>query len=235
MVIKSLPKHKRPREKLELLGSDNLSFQELLAIFIRTGSVVKTSSGKKSLSALDLATQISKKFSLQELMHIKSAELTKIPGIGKTKAVTLEAIFEICRRTADTKFEVAKVENTKDALNLVSYLATLKKEHLVVLYLNAKNHLILKETISVGVVDASLIHPREVFEPAIRCLASAMILVHNHPSGDHTPSQADKTITEQLLQVAHMLGIDILDHLIISSEGYFSFREAGLLDFLHSS
>jgi DNA repair protein RadC len=156
--------------------------------------------------------------------------LRNIYGVGPTKAVQILAAIEIGKRFFKPKEEKEiYIYSPKDVLKQTSHLKENKKENFVVLYLDARNKLITKETISIGTINASLVHPREVFEPAIRELAVAIILVHNHPSGDPTPSEDDISLTKRLIEAGKILGIEVTDHIIIGKNRYFSFKEKKLI------
>lgn len=220
--IKDLPKHKRPREKLSEKGAENLSDAELLAIIFRTGRAGK--------SALDLARETLKKYPLSKLFTVTQEELTDIKGLENTKVITLKAALELGRRAVGTFNDSLPVLDSVRAT--VAQLADLRgkqKEHLLALYLNARKQLVHKETISIGTLTETLAHPREVFEPAIRHLASSVILAHNHPSKNMEVSEADIKLTEKLIQSGAILDIEVLDHIIITDDGYISFKEKGLL------
>lgn len=215
MSIKNLPMHLRPREKLLEKGAANLSDHELLAILLRTGVTGK--------SAIDLAKEILKKYPITQFLDVTFDDLKKIKGVDQTKIATLLAAFELTKRAVgklDTSLPV--IDSPQKAVDQLTEIRDKKKEHFVVLYLNARKQLIHKETISIGIIDAALVHPREVFEPGIRYLASSIILAHNHPSGDTTPSQQDVESSKNLKQAGEILGIDVLDHLIVSTDSFSS-------------
>jgi len=218
MKIKDLPKSDRPREKLLAKGVENLKDSELLAILLRTGT--------KGKNVIEIASQILSKYSKKRLLQMTYEDLSKISGIDTGKATTLLAAFELAKRALevnDTNLPV--VNNAKDAVAQLSDMRDLKKEHFVVLYLNAKNQLVHKETISMGTLNANLVHPREVFEPALKYSAAQIIAAHNHPSGDPKPSEDDRDVTKRLTEAGKLMGIDVMDHVIITKNGYFSFKE----------
>lgn len=217
MKIKDLPKHQRPREKLRIKGVSSLKNAELLAILLRTG--------KKGKNVLELADNILIKHTLKHLPGLSFDNLITIKGIDEGKACTILAAFEFTRRALEvTEASLPIINTSMDVLNHVSHIRVHKKEHFIALYLNARNQVIQTETISVGTLNASIVHPREVFEPAIRVSAAQVILAHNHPSGNTDPSDADILITKRLVEVGNMLGIDILDHVIIAESGYTSLK-----------
>ncbi len=222
MKIKDLPKSDRPREKLIAKGVENLKDAELLAILLRTGTTGK--------NAIEIASQILSKYSKKRLLQMTYNDLSKISGIDSAKATTLLAAFELSKRALevnDTNLPV--ISDAKDAVAQLSDMRDLKKEHFIVLYLNAKNQLVHKETISMGTLNANLVHPREVFEPALKYSAAQIIAAHNHPSGDPKPSEDDLEVTKRLTEAGKMMGIDVMDHVIISKNSHFSFKEEKLL------
>jgi len=220
--IKDLPKHKRPREKLSEKGAENLSDVELLAILIRTGRAGK--------SALDIARETLKKHPLSKLLAVKKDELTKIKGLEDTKAITIKAALELGSRAVGSfNNSLPVLASVKDTVAQISNLRGKQKEYFMALYLNARKQLIHKEIISIGTLTETLVHPREVFEPAIRHFASSVILAHNHPSKNMEVSDEDIKLTEKLIQSGTILDIEVLDHIIITDDGYISFKEEGLL------
>lgn len=221
--IRSLPAEERPRERLERFGAEYLSNAELLAILLRTGA--------KELSALDLAEVLLAEFrTLAELSATSVTELCAIKGIGSSKAVQLLAAFELGRRLYSTKTATQiGIKSPKDVADLVmANLRFLKHERFQALHLNTKNKVLSIETISVGTLDSSLVHPRELFKTAIKNSSAALILVHNHPSGDPYPSKEDLALTRRLKEGGELLGIQVLDHIIIGDNKYISLREEGL-------
>ena len=210
----------RPREKLVSQGAENLKDSELLAILLRTGK-----SGK---SAIEISEQILKKVTKKRFLQMTYSDIVSYPGIDSSKACSILAGVEFTKRALDLNDSMLPViTSTQDVVFLLTELINLKKEHFVALYLNARNEVILKETITVGLVNISVVHPREVFEPAIRSLAVQIIVAHNHPSGDVTPSFADIETTDKLVAAGEILGIEILDHIIIGKNKYLSFKEEG--------
>ena len=195
---------------------------ELLAILLRTGTTGK--------NVIEIASQILSKYSKKRLLQMTYEDLSKIGGIDSAKATTLLAAFELSKRALevnDTNLPV--INDAKDAIAQLSDMRDLKKEHLVALYLNAKNQLVHKETISMGTLNANLVHPREVFEPALKYSAAQIIVAHNHPSGDPKPSEDDLEVTKRLTEAGKMMGIDVMDHVIVSKNSHFSFKEEKLL------
>ena len=213
--IKDIPKVERPREKLLKYGADSLSKTDLLAILL--------GSGIKGKNVQKLSNQIIKKFG-QNFLDITVDELKTISGIGEAKALQIVSAISLVKRFYDenNKNEII-IKNSQDILSLSYELRDKKKEYLVCFYLNARNELIKKETISVGIVDKSLFHPREIFHPAIELNASNIILIHNHPTGNATPSQNDKKIVKKITEAGNLIGIKVIDFLIISKNDSYSF------------
>ena len=222
MKIKDLPKSDRPREKLVAKGAENLKDSELLAILLRTGKAGK--------NVIEVAWQILAKHSKKRLLQMTYQDLVKIGGIDSAKATTLLAAFELAKRALEVNdTNLPTISNAKDAAAQLTDIRELKKEHFVVLYLNAKNQLVHKETISMGTLNANLVHPREVFEPALKHSAAQIVAAHNHPSGDPKPSEDDIEITKRLTEAGKMMGVEVTDHVIVSKNGHFSFKEEKLL------
>ena len=204
-----------PREKLIRIGSSNLKNHELLAILLGTGI--------KGLPVLDFAKQILGDIDLKRFKSLELQELVKIKGINNAKACTILASLELSRRileTADNELPI--VDSAESAINFSQNLISSRKEMLQVLYLNARNQLIHTEIISIGSLDAIIAYPRDIFEPAIRYMARFLILLHNHPSGDTNPSPEDQNFTINIIESGKLLGIEILDHLVVSKKGYAS-------------
>ncbi|ANY70378.1 hypothetical protein BBD42_30680 [Paenibacillus sp. BIHB 4019] len=222
--IRDVPQEERPRERLIKYGAEALSHTELLAILLRTGT--------KKESVVHLAGNIMKECgNLRNLMDMSLEELTAIRGIGPAKAIQLRAGLELGRRVSRTgNGDVVTVQRPEDAANYVmDELRHLKKEHFVCLFLNTKNHIIAQETLSMGTLNASLVHPREVFRAAIKCSSASLICVHNHPSGDPTPSAEDIALTKRLVSAGELVGIEVLDHLVIGDGRFISLKEQGYM------
>lgn len=223
MKIKDLPKVDRPREKLVAKGAENLKDSELLAILLRTGKAGK--------NVIEIASQILSKYSKKRLLQMTYQDLVKIGGIDSAKATTLLAAFELTKRALEVNdTNLPTISNAKDAVAQLTDIQDLKKEHFVVLYLNAKNQLVHKEIISMGTLNANLVHPREVFEPALKHSTAQIVAAHNHPSGDPKPSEDDIEITKRLTEAGKMMGVEVMDHVIVSKNSYFSFKEEGYLN-----
>lgn len=227
ILIKDIPQEERPRERLLRYGAQVLSDAELLAVLIRTGT--------RSESALVLAQRILKgdggTSGLAYVVNSTVEELSRIKGIGKAKAVQIKAAVELGRRiSAYSGRQQVIITSPLDVRDLLmEEMRFLEKEHFKAILLNTKNHVISIEDISVGSLNSSIVHPREVFKPAIRRSSASIILVHNHPSGDPTPSKEDIEVTSRLVQAGNILGISVLDHIIIGNNSILSFREQGLM------
>jgi len=222
-TIKDLPEEERPRERLTRYGASVLSNAELLAILLRTGT--------KEESAISLAHRILvQEQGLRYLADINVEQLSSIKGIGKAKAAQIKAAIELGKRLA--AFEPAADKPLKCpqdvAALLMEEMRYLKKEHMKLVLLNVKCNLISVEEISVGSLNASIVHPREVFNPAIRKSSASIIMVHNHPSGDPSPSSEDVSITARIAEAGKLIGIELVDHIIIGDGKYISMKEKGL-------
>ncbi|MFE4714490.1 MULTISPECIES: DNA repair protein RadC [Paenibacillus] len=221
-MLRDLPHEERPRERMMHYGAESLSQAELLAILLRTGTHQE--------SAIHVAQRIlSQVGSLRQLADLSIKEMTEIKGIGPAKAVQLKAGIELGRRMANSRLtEPVIIRSPQDAAEILTeQLRYLQKEHFVCLFLNTKNHVIAQETLSMGSLNASIVHPREVFRAAIKCSSASIICAHNHPSGDPTPSPEDIALTGRLLRAGEIVGIDVLDHLIIGDKGFISLKEKG--------
>lgn len=218
--IKDLPKFKRPREKLFEKGPDALKDHELLAILLRTGYQGK--------SALEVAKRILRTHKIDRLSKLSPDELAKIKGVGKSRAAIIAASLAISERIYNTKTDT-KIETPNDVLKVASFLKDKKKEYLVALLLNGRDMLISTIEISVGTLTENLIHPREVFAPAIVNHSAKVVLVHNHPSGNSDPSEDDLVVTRRLLKASKILGIELKDHIIITNKDFFSFKDEGII------
>ncbi len=224
--IKAWPQSDRPREKLLSNGAPALTDTELLAIVLRNGNA---STGE---SAIDHARVLLKQFhGLKGVDEASIAELTGIKGIGPAKAAEIKATLEIARRLAGAKWPAGEpLGSAEDVFrHFNETLGREKREIFYVVLLNNKNRKIRDVKISEGSLTASLVHPREVYNPVIRDSAAAVIFVHNHPSGDPAPSPEDIEITRRLKEVGEVMGVRVLDHVVIGHERYFSFSDRGLL------
>ena len=216
--IKDLPEFSRPREKLKERGAKALSDAELIAAIL--------GSGGKGLDVMSLSSKVAKAISGKK-GDLSLEELTKIDGIGPAKASQILASFELARRHIVT--ETIKITEAKDVLPLIDRIANKQQEYFVCISLNGANEVIENRTVTVGLLDRSQVHPREVFADVITDRAASVIFAHNHPSGALEPSNSDLKIQEQLTEAGKILGIKVLDHIIISKKGYYSFQENGLV------
>lgn len=222
--IKEWPEDDRPREKLLKKGAAALSYSELLGILIGKGMREKT--------AVDLGKELLKKYTnLHNLSARQIAEFTSLKGIGPAKAVTIAAAFELARRVHSRQNSPQiTFKSSKDVANYyIPLMRDLKKEIFKAALMNGANRLIKDITVSEGILNASLVHPREVFREAVLEPTSGIILVHNHPSGDAKPSEEDIKITRQLVEAGRIFGIKVLDHIIIARENYKSLADEGIL------
>ena len=222
-TIHDLPKEERPRERLVKFGEQVLSAQELLQVILGRGiageSVVVTA--QKLLSQFG---------SLQKLAEASIEELSSVKGIGPAKATQIKAVFEIGRRisTQTPSYKSKELTDPKKVYQLIkSKLKDYHKEHFYIIALNSRNHSIAE--VSVGSLDASVVHPREVFAEAIKNKAASVIFAHNHPSGDPEPSEDDLVTTKQLTEAGKILGIEVVDHIIVTKNSYFSFKDGNLI------
>lgn len=222
--MKQIPLEERPREKAWKNGAESLGNNELLAILLRTG----TDSQSVHLVADSLLAHFG---GLHGLMEADAKELTAIPGIGPAKAIQIKSAIELGRRFARlSRSSQPVIRSPKDAADLwLERLQFEKREHFIVLHLDTKNRVIGEEIISIGSLDASIVHPREVFKLAIRRSAASILCLHNHPSGDPTPSREDISVTKRLSEAGKLLGIEVLDHLIIGEHRFISLKEQSLM------
>ena len=215
--IKDIPKINRPRERFIKKGPDALSKSDLLAILI--------GSGIKGKNVQALSQQIIQKFG-KNFLNITVENLKEISGIGEAKALQIVAAISLVKRFfKEQEIKEIIIKNTQDVILLTQELKDKKKEYLVCLYLDAKNALLKKEIISIGLLDKTLIHPREIFQPATEINAASVILVHNHPTGDLLPSEKDRQIVEKIVQAGNIMDIIVLDFIITSIKGHYCFSE----------
>ncbi|TNF55967.1 JAB domain-containing protein [bacterium] len=223
--IKDWPEEERPRERLLRFGADDLSTTQLLAIILRTGG--------KNKSALELSRELITKFkSLREIEDASIAEFSDIHGMGSAKIAQLKSAFELGKRLImDGKGEKTQEPSFKNSSQVYEYympkLSGLKKEKFLCSLLDSKNRVFKETVVSEGTLTSSLVHPREVFRYAIKEAAASVIFVHNHPSGDPTPSVDDINITKRLVETGRIIGIHVLDHVIIGDGRYVSIVEEG--------
>jgi DNA repair protein RadC len=228
LKIREMPEAERPREKLLARGATALIDPELIALLLGTGL--------PGANAIDVARQLLEKYkSLSGLSRCTVKELREIRGIGKAKAIHLVAAFQLGHRLANERLTHQKLDSPELVYELMAAeMRALHKESLRVILLDTRYHHIGTEQVSLGSVNESIAHPRDVFRPAVVASAYAVIVVHNHPSGDPSPSQSDHSLTRRLVEAAELLQIKLLDHVIIGAPAdgrspYFSFKEAGVL------
>ena len=222
MKIKDLPKVDRPREKLISKGPQNLKDEELLAILLRTG--------REGKNVLEVAKQVLSKHSKKRLLKLTYEDLVKIKGIDSAKACTILAASELAKRAMEVGEETLPIiKSTKDVIAQAVYMRDKTREHLMAIFLNARNEMVYKKPMFIGTLNANLVHPREIFADALKQNAASVILVHNHPSGDPEPSQDDLEITKRIQEAGKIMGIDVLDHIIITKTKVFSFKEKKLI------
>ncbi len=226
-VIRELPEDERPREKMIRCGAQSLSNAELIGIIIQNGS--------RDTSAVELGRRVLEYFDqdLTSLLNMRIEELQRnkaLKGIGLAKACQIKAAIELGQRVRFGSNRMGMIKGPEDVYAMLcSEMAWLPEEHFRILLMDTKNRVFRVEEISIGTINASLVHPREVFVKAIRQHAAAILAVHNHPSGMTTPSEEDKQITRRLAESGKLLGIPLLDHVIIGSEGFTSLKASGLL------
>ncbi|WP_313891719.1 DNA repair protein RadC [Psychrobacillus sp.] len=224
LMIRDVHLADRPRERLIRQGAPSLSNQELIAILLRTGT--------KQESVLHLANRVLTFFEqIQELKNASLEEIMSVKGIGEAKAVQLLAAVELGRRLSQQKTdEKFTIRSPKDAATyLMTDMTSLKQEHFVTLFLNVKNQIIHKQTIFIGSLNASIVHPREIFREAVKRSAASIICAHNHPSGNPAPSPEDIEVTQRLLEAGQLMGIEMLDHVIIGDHQFISLKEKGYM------
>jgi DNA repair protein RadC len=222
MNIREMPWFERPGARLKRGGPEVLSDAELLAIVLGRGS--------REENVIDCSRRVLREQNLNYLAEQSLPELAKTFGDDTVKALKVSAMFELFRRTNRLKVQgfATKIQSAEDVYHyFADRLAEKKKEYFYALCLDTKHRIIHEELVSVGILDASLIHPREVFNPAVKASCHAVILVHNHPSGEAEPSIDDKEVTKLLMEAGSLLGIEVLDHIIIGTNGFVSLKEKG--------
>jgi len=225
--IKNLPEDDRPREKLIRYGPQELSKAELIGLIIQTGSQEASAVelGRKVVSTYENNLSAFFDTPIQEIAHNKA-----LKGIGVAKACQIQAAIELGRRVQNKQPKLVKIKTPKDVASyMMDKMAYLKQEHFIILILDSKNQIRKEATITIGTINASLVHPREVFAKAIQEHAVSIILLHNHPSGDPTPSQEDINVTHRLVKVGELVGISVLDHIIIGARNFMSLKEEKIM------
>jgi DNA repair protein RadC len=217
--IKDIPEFNRPREKLKERGASALSDTELIAVILGSGS--------KGQDVLSLSSKVAKLLT-ENKGKLSMEQLSEIEGIGPAKASQILAGFELSRRYMVK--ETIRITGANDVLPLIKDIAGKQQEHFICISLNGANEVIENRIVTVGLLDKSQVHPREVFADVITDRAAGVIFAHNHPSGESKPSNSDLKIHEQLTEAGKILGIKVLDHIIISKKGYYSFQENGLIN-----
>ncbi|WP_236838738.1 RadC family protein [Caldalkalibacillus salinus] len=223
MMVRDYPSEERPRERMIKEGASRLNNQELLAILLRTGT--------KNESVFALASRILNDLgNIRRLNEISVQELMSIKGIGEAKAVQIQAGVELGRRVAQRQAALKTIRSPHDVADyLIEKIALEQQEIFYCLYLNTKNEVVYEKPVFVGSLNASIVHPREVYKEAVKWSACSIIVAHNHPSGDPTPSQEDIRVTQRLVESGNILGIECLDHLIIGDGQYLSLKEKGYI------
>ena len=217
-TIKDMPEHSRPREKLREKGAPSLTDEELVAAILGRGV--------KGLDVVAMSKSVARLIR-EHKENLSVDHLTSVPGMGLAKAAQILSAFELARRYLLK--EAVKINGVKDILPLIADIADKKQEYFVCISLNGANEVIEKRIVTIGLVNSSQIHPREVFADVIADRAAAVIFAHNHPSGDTKPSETDAKTHRQLTEAGKILGLRILDHVIVAKKKYFSFQEAGLI------
>ena len=216
--MRDLPLNLRPREKMVGYGPQNLSDAELVAVLLGTGTV--------GSDALAVGEALLRKYPLKRLAQTPVKELQTFKGVGLSKAARLAAGLELGERLfAPVLLNKIRISSTDEAVENLKDIANKKQEHLVVFYLNARQELLQKEIVGIGTLNAMRITPKEIFSPALQTPCASLIVAHNHPSNDPTPSEDDINFTKVLHAAGEIMGISLFDHVIISPSGYFSFRD----------
>jgi DNA repair protein RadC len=216
--IKDMPMMLRPREKLFQNGANNLSEAELVAILLGTGSA--------KMNAITLGEKLLREFPLKRFSKESIREIVKYPGVGNAKASRIVAALELGERLfAPASVTKVVIQTAQDVLSQVRDIAGKKQEYLIVLYLNARHELVLKEVVGMGSLNSLRITPKEIFSHALQTPSASIIVVHNHPSGDTTPSDDDIHFTKSIHEAGEVMGIPLIDHVIVGVSGYYSFRE----------
>jgi len=220
--ISEMPKIERPRERLINNGAQNLKDEELLAVLL--------GSGVEGKNVIEVSRDILQKYPKAKLLKLGFKDLSQIKGIGQAKACMILAAQEFIKRGLSVKDGILPVINSvNDIVAQAIYMREKQREHFMVIYLNGRNEMIYKKPMFVGTLNANLVHPREIFALALQQNAASVIFVHNHPSGEAEPSQADFEITKRLVEAGRIMGIEALDHIIITKTKFFSFKENKLI------
>lgn len=223
--FKNLPNEEKPRERLFKYGAENLSNEELISIILKTGT--------KNLSVKEVSLQLLERISdIDKLKDMGINTLMKIDGIGKVKAIELKAAIELGRRVYEVRnIDKKKINSAFDTYNYFnSILKDKKQEYFYCIYLDTKNNILDSKCLFIGTINNSVIHPREIFKEAYLLSAAKIICVHNHPSGDSVPSREDKNVTLKIQELGIIHGINLVDHVIIGDNNYFSFNDNGMIN-----
>jgi DNA repair protein RadC len=220
-TIEDMVEEERPRERLLQSGPGVLTDADLVAVLFGTGGPGE--------GVLELGTRVTSAIPLRQLHRVPVEELLLVKGLGQARAAQLLAAAELGRRLWPDGDAAALVRGPETVFDLTRDIRGANREHFVGFYLNSRNQVLRREIISIGSLNASIVHPREVYQPAIAVSAASLILAHNHPSGDPTPSEEDLAITRRLVEAGRILGIDILDHVVVAKDAYASFKERKLL------
>ncbi len=229
-TVHDLPLDERPRERFVKHGAHSLSAQELLAVILGRGV--------RGQSVMAIAQELVAKFqSLEKMVNASLEDLCTIKGLGLAKAMQLKACLEVAARVAETQLRQAEAHQHSSSLAapedifrlVLPLLGTSHKEHVILISFDNRNRVLGTDIVAVGTLNTNLVHPREVFETAIRHHAASVVISHNHPSGDPNPSEADLAVTKRLAEAGKIMGIELLDHVIISTTSFYSFRENNLL------
>ncbi len=221
MRIREISESNRPRERFLSSGAGALSDAELLAIILQNGT--------REENVIDMSNRLISRYGLGRLFGLSVKELQEIRGIGPAKAIQIKALFEFNKRNSLYKEKGKKIRRAEDVFSYCyPIIGSEDREHLMALHLDSANRIIKDEIVSIGTLNSSLIHPREVFKPAIRESSNSIIVAHNHPSGIADPSDEDIRVTDILYRAGELLSIKLLDHVIVGSCGYYSFKESSL-------
>jgi DNA repair protein RadC len=221
ITIRDIEETDRPRERLLELGPGVLSDADLIAVLFGSGSAGE--------SVTEVAARVARSVNLRRIRNVSVEELVGIKGMGPARAAQLLAAAEIGRRLWPDGDQIPLIRGPESVYELTHDIRHSNREHFIGFYLNSRNQVLRREIISIGSLNASIVHPREVFVPAIAVSAASLILAHNHPSGDPTPSEEDLAITRRIHEAGRLLGIELLDHVIVAREAYASFKERRLI------
>lgn len=224
LSIREVPRDERPRERLARLGPDALSTVELLTLLVGSGS-------RSAPADLVARRLVAAHPTLRQLAAASVGEIATLPGLGSATAARLSAACELARRLQRERRDRQPVLATPRAVwrHLTLELRDRERERFLALCLNTRNELVREVVVSMGSLNASIVHPREVYKPALACSAAALVIAHNHPSGDPAPSREDREVTRVLAEAGRVLDVPLHDHVIVGADSYYSFKDAGLL------